>query len=132
MLTKLKRGQKKCVKCCAINGPRAYECKSCGQQFEMKKRRRTPRRSQVLDWRSLKSGDKIRVIGGTGPYYVGADGIRTYFTERGIYTVRGVDKNGIHAYDGTGYCFLYMGLCQKSTLIDNIIKEPHKILQIKG
>lgn len=125
------RGQKLCKSCNTINGVRSFNCKKCGQSFTMKKpakNRPGKNRERITDHKTLKRGDKIGVIGGSGPYYRDKDGIRHHLTNRGKYTVHSVDDNGIHAYDGTGYNYIYMGKRCRSSALDTIFKRPHKIV----
>lgn len=132
MSVEVKRGQKLCKSCSKINGVRSFECKHCGEPFEMKKGRKTPKKKRVDDYTTLKKGDVIRVIGGSGPYYESIDGERQYLTDRGKYLVESIDNNGIHSYGSTGYNYLYMGKKCRSHLLDRIIKEPHKIVLLRG
>ena len=66
---KKKRGQKICPKCNCVNGVRSFVCKNCDHEFKMKKGRRGPRKIPVKNHQSLIKGDKIRVVGGSGPFY---------------------------------------------------------------
>lgn len=126
-----KRGQKKCSSCNTINGVRSFECKHCGAQFKMKKFKRGLTKTLIKDHTILKKGDAIRVIGGSGPYYEGADGVRIYFVERGKYCVDRVDENGIFAFSESGFDYLYMGKICKSKILDSIIKAPCKVLLLR-
>jgi len=125
-----KRGVKYCSECETENGVRAYECKNCDHPFKMKKGRRGPRRKKVEDFRTLKRGDIIRVMGGSGDFYVGRDGEKQYFTDRGKYSVWGVDNQGIKAYGPHGFTYLYMGKRCPSKIVDGVTKCPHKIYLI--
>lgn len=127
----IKRGQKKCASCNTINGVRSFECKHCGEQFKMKKFKRGVRKTLIKDHTILKKGDSIRVIGGSGPYYEGEDGERTYLVERGKYRVDKVDANGICAWGESGFEYLYMGKTCKSNVLDTITKAPCKILLLR-
>lgn len=131
-MIKNKRGQKSCPQCKIINGARSFQCKSCGHMFAMKKKRRGKKRTRILDYTTLKKGDIIKVIGGTGPYYEDDAGVRHYLTERGKYTVDGTDDSGIKCWGPSGYDYLYMGESCRSKLLHNIMKEPHKILMIQS
>lgn len=131
-MIKNKRGQKRCGNCDIINGARAFQCKSCGHMFAMKKVRRGKKKSRINDHTSLKKGDIIQVVGGTGPYYEDDAGVRHYLTERGKYTVDDTDDTGIKCWGPTGFDYLYMGETCRSKLLHNIIKAPHKILMIKS
>jgi|TARA_R110002012_G_C11427846_1_gene589064 hypothetical protein len=125
------RGQKACPECGTINGVRSYNCKQCDYEFPMKKRRKGKRRKRVENWRELRDGDRVRVIGGSGPYYIDPEsGERTYLSERGEYVIKAVDHLGLKTYGNGGYSFLYMGEKKKSALVDNMYRNPHKLLLI--
>lgn len=125
------RGKKLCQNCNKINGVRSFECKYCGTEFHMKKFKRGHRKILIKDHTILKSGDTIRVIGGSGPYHERANGDRTYFVDRGKRRVVSTDSGGIWAYGESGYEYLYMGETCKSSILDTIIKAPCKILLIR-
>lgn len=128
---KTKRGQKTCSSCNTINGVRSFECKQCGAQFKMKKLKRGLKRILIKDHTILQKGDTIRVIGGSGPYYEDATGERTYFVERGKYSVDKVDANGIFAFSEGGFDYLYMGEICRSKILESIIKAPCKVLLLR-
>ena len=71
---KKKRGQKICPECNCVNGVRAFVCKKCDYEFKMKQGRRGPRKIPVKNHQSLIKGDKIRVVGGSGPFYTDING----------------------------------------------------------
>ena len=125
------RGQKNCPECDTENGVRSYHCKKCDYEFPMKKRRKGKRRKVVDNWRELRKGDKVKVVGGSGPYYIDPEsGDRTYLSERGEYVIKGIDRMGIKVYGNGGYTFLYMGNKKKSPLVDNVYRSPHKLILI--
>lgn len=128
---KTKRGQKICKSCNKINGVRAYECKECGAEFEMKKKRKGGRKKQISDHTVLNKGDIIKVVGNSGPYYIGSDGDKHYFTDRGKYTVMSVYKDGIQACGPHGYTYLYMGTPRQSPLVESVQDAPHKIVLLQ-
>ena len=128
---KKKRGQKICPKCNCVNGVRSFVCKNCDHEFKMKKSRRGPRKILVKNHQSLNKGDKIRVVGGSGPFYTDRYGEKIYLIDRGKYTVESVDNTGIHSYGDTGYNYLYMGKRCPSPLMSSITKAPCKILLIR-
>ena len=109
---KARPGQKICSSCDEINGVRAFECKNCGT--------------------ALKKGDLIRVIGGSGTYYISESGDKHYFTDRGKYIVSSIDKNGIVANGPCGMCYLYMGKKKRSKLLDTMWNAPHKIILLQN
>ena len=123
-----RRGVKVCENCGCANGVRAYECKECDHPFKMKKLRKRRKRIPVEDHMTLRRGDMIRVVGGTGDHYVDEDGLKHYFTDRGKYIVHSTDDTGIKCYGSHGYTYIYMGKSCRSRLLDTIQKEAHKIL----
>jgi len=136
METKLKRGQKLCKNCNTINGVRSFNCKECNSPFTMnKKRKNTPannaariNRNLIVDYTTLSKGDKIKVLKGSGPYYIGESGEKQYLGNSGFFSVDNVLSNGIMAVSKYGSIeFLYMGQEEKSNILDNIIRSPYKI-----
>lgn len=125
---KIKRGQKLCKTCNTINGVRSFFCKNCDAEFKMKKARRGIRKKRIEDYKTLTRGDIIKVVGGSGPYYLDKKGDKHYFVDRGKYTVQSTDSQGIRVYGKHGYGYLYMGKKCKSDLLDSIIKVPCKIV----
>ena len=129
---KTKRGQKLCSNCETINGVRSYECKQCGTKFKMKRGRLGPKNQRVEDHTALNKGDLIRVVGGSGSYYLDKEGEKHYFTDRGKYTVFGIYQDYILAIGPYGTTILYMGKKRRSKLLDSMWDAPHKILLLKG
>lgn len=134
---KLKRGQKLCKNCNQINGARAHTCKHCNNEFKAgatsknkKTKVRKPKKfEEISDWQSLNNGDRIKVIGRSGNYYVGDNGEKQYLTDAGVYTVQGKDELGLRVYDG-GYGYIYMGPEVRSNVIPNVYRSPHKIVKV--
>ena len=132
-MTKAKPGQKACSSCDELNGVRAFECKNCGTEFKMKKARRGHKKKHVEDFTTLQKGDLIRVVGGSGNYWVAENGDKHYFTDRGKYIVRYIEKDGIMATGPQGGTdFLYMGKLTRSPLLNNMWRSPHKIILLKN
>lgn len=136
---KLKRGQKLCSNCNTINGVRSFNCKECNSPFTMKKKRKnTPalnaarvNRNLIADYTTLSKGDKIKVLKGSGPYYIGESGEKQYLGNKGIFVVDSILGNGIMAVSKYGSIeFLYMGQEERSNVMDNIIRSPYKIALI--
>lgn len=133
---KLKRGQKLCKNCNGINGARSHVCKHCGGEFKAgaiaKNKTAKPRKQkkyeEVSDWTTLRSGDRIKVIGRSGNYYINSTGERQYLTDAGLYTINDIDELGLHVYDG-GYGYIYMGPEVPSQVIPNMYRSPHKIVK---
>lgn len=127
------RGQKTCSKCSTANGPRAFVCKNCGQQFSFKAKsieQKTTRLVKDFNWKDLQKGDKIKVSG--GPYFV-FHGEFIPMGYRGKFVVDSVDAQGIRAWGldkQSGFAHIYMGkdIQNRDT---GIWKVKHKILKIK-
>ena len=129
------KGQKVCPECNTVNGARAYQCKVCDYAFPNKHGRIRYSKRPVRDWRELKRGDCVRVVGGSGSYYVSPDtGERTYMSSKGKYKVHTISRDGIVAYgigkNNTGCQFIYMGVHKQSNLVDNMFNSPHKLVRI--
>lgn len=119
---------KSCPECQEQCHARLATCKKCGFIFYQKKKR------LIEDWKRLKVGDHVRVIGRSGTYYVKENGDKMYFTDPGIYSIREVHKNGLAVVGvgrrSRGYEFLYMGPEQKSSMLDNMYNSPHKLVSV--
>ena len=90
------KGQKKCPECGVMNGARAYQCKECDYAFPNKYGKIRYSKRPVRDWRDLKQGDCVRVVGGSGSYYVSPEtGERTYMSSKGKYKVHSITRDGI-------------------------------------
>ena len=129
------KGQKKCPECGVMNGARAYQCKECDYAFPNKYGKVRYSKRPVRDWRDLKRGDCVRVVGGSGSYYVSPEtGERTYMSSKGKYKVHSITGDGIVAYgigkNNTGCEFIYMGIHKQSNLVDNMYNSPHKLVRI--
>jgi hypothetical protein len=136
---KVKRGQKLCKSCNGINGARSHTCKHCNTEFNIEttskskkpvKTKKVKKFEEITDWKSLTNGDRIKVIGRSGNYYIGDSGDKQYMTDAGIYTVKSHDTNGliVYASDG-GWGYIYMGVEVKSDTIPNMYRSPHKIIK---
>lgn len=134
---KLKRGQKLCKNCNNINGARAHVCKHCGHEFVSNskdkptkvKKKKFKKYEEITNWQDLQKGDKIKVIGRSGNYYLSDNGERQYLIDAGVYTVQDKDELGLKVYDG-GYGYIYMGPEVKSDTIPNMYRSPHKIVKV--
>lgn len=134
---KLKRGQKLCKNCNNTNGARAHTCKHCNSEFVSNnknkegkvKKRKAKRFEEVSDWKQLERGDRIKVIGRSGNYYIGDNGDKQYLVDAGVYTVQDKDESGLQVYDG-GYGYIYMGPEVRSNVIPNMYRSPHKIVKV--
>lgn len=137
---KLKRGQKLCKNCDKINGARAHSCKHCNHEFvpasitkKNKFRTKKAKKFEDVDWTTLVAGDRIKVIGRSGNYYVNEMGERSYMSDPGVYTVKSKDTKGLVVYSTNGgYGYIYMGPEVQSDLIDNMYRSPHKIVKVNS
>lgn len=136
---KLKRGQKLCKNCNQINGARAHTCKHCGTEFISKseakqgkvRKKKLKKFIEIEDWKALSSGDRIKVIGRSGNYYIGENGERQYMTDAGVYIVKSQDDKGLIVYGSEGgFGYIYMGPEKKSDMIPNMYRSPHKIVKV--
>ena len=136
---KLKRGQKLCKNCNGINGARSHTCKHCNTDFDSTKsksptkikKQRKPKKFQEINWQELTTGDKIKVVGRSGNYYINPVGEKQYLTDAGLYTVQRQDSNGLVVYSSNGgFGYIYMGPEMVSETIPNMYRSPHKILKV--
>ena len=131
----LKRGQKLCKECKQVNAARQRICKWCGTKFALTNKKM---RGEITNWKDLQKGEVVRVINGTGPYYVftrdcseGNEGDRISLGAKGSYIVHEIDQDGIHCYGAShrnsGFTFVYMGKeeFREST---NIHRRPHRLV----
>jgi hypothetical protein len=138
---KLKRGQKLCKNCNNTNGARAHVCKNCGHEFVAKtegakvgktqRRKKLKKYTTVDNWKELVKGDRIKVVRGTGTYYVNDAGDKQYLADAGIYNVISSDDKGLTVYanDG-GFGYIYMGPEEPSSTLPNVFRSPHKVLKV--
>lgn len=137
-MQKLERGQKKCPKCKKVNASRQRVCKHCSFEFISKN---IPVKSEVKNWKELEIGSYIKIIQGTGPYFIAKRendeckvGERICMGDTGVFKVIKIDKNGIVAFGATnknaGYTYLYMGKAKYSE-ITGIFSEPYRIKKVK-
>lgn len=135
---KLKRGQKLCKNCNNTNGARAHVCKHCNTEFKPgavktknKVRIKKQKKLEPVDWKTLNTGDRIKVFGRSGNYYINDAGEKLYMSDPGIYTIQAIDDNGLIVYSGDrgGYGYIYMGEEQQSPYIDNMYRSPHKVMK---
>lgn len=138
MKVKLKRGQKICKNCQGINAARSRVCKECSVPFIS---RNIPIKNEITDWRNLQLGSYIKVIQGTGPYYVSKKdteevkvGEKICMGDTGVFKVVGVENKGLRV-NGTsgknaGFSFLYMGNPTISK-VTGINLDPYRIKKVK-
>jgi len=137
-MIQLKRGQKRCKSCKSINPVRCRLCKSCGQSFV---RKNTPVKNEIKDWRDLEKGTYIRIIQGTGPYFIsnidspdGQAGEKICLGSTGVYEVISTDNSGIRACGASrkngGFTYLYMGKPYQSKETGTFL-EPYRFTRVK-
>ena len=130
------RGRKTCTHCGTVQGVRVKFCTICHKPFQFVPSSMKEKRT-LVNWRELEPGYHIRVIVGSGPYWPTEN--EWGFEEKihmgyyGIYTVKQLAKDGIHAYPVSkheaGHCFIYMGETVKSDT--GLIRAAHKIVKVK-
>tara|TARA_R110002012_G_scaffold150629_1_gene309994 strand:+ start:112 stop:537 length:426 start_codon:yes stop_codon:yes gene_type:complete len=136
---KLSRGQKLCKACKTVNAARSQKCKRCGEPFI---RKNTPIKNEVKNWKELDYGQEIRIIQGTGPYFICSSdseerraGEKIYMGCKGKYIVREVKGNGLLCYgigkNNKGIDFVYMGEKEISQST-GVTKAPHRIVKLKA
>lgn len=92
-----------------------------------------PQKTPIIDHQLLNGGDLIKVLKGTGPFYIDSQDQKMYFTAGGKYVVDSVLKEGILAKGKLGGMeFLYMGKTKKSPLMPAITRSPHKIFLLQA
>ncbi len=129
------RGKKKCPSCGTISGVRLQVCKTCGHKFVVQKSTRRKRRPKQYipceDWRRLKKNDIIKVIQGSGPYYICEESQeKIHLNSHGVFQVKEILKDGILAYSTkelTGIHYIYMDE-QERTMHSGAVYTQHKIL----
>lgn len=118
----MSKGIKVCPSCSKGVGCRSFRC-PCGHEFlsnkivrsvlQRPKGKKNRKWKRVLDWRELKKGDKVKVVGG-GMSYSNQDNTTHYrFGYRGTFVISRLDGTGIHASqnerEGVNcHCFLRM------------------------
>ena len=125
------RGHKQCPQCYKLTGPRTKIC-SCGFKFLFKLKSLRPPKTQVIDWTLLEHGDLIKVKQGSGPYWLDEDGEKMPMGYKGIFRVKRLDSQGIHAYPvkspDSGHCYIYMG--KKTRAETGTFMRPHRIRKL--
>jgi hypothetical protein len=136
-IMKLKRGQKLCKNCNQINGARAHVCKHCNKEFDIRSKdgkvvkKKKIKKYEPIDWKALQKGDRIKVIGRSGNYYINQAGEKTYLSDPGIYNVQSIDERGITVYaSDSGFGYIYMGIEEPHTEVPNMYRSPHKIVKV--
>jgi hypothetical protein len=139
---KRKAPEKACPQCDAANHARSSNCKSCDHTFYVRKSKE--QELLAANWRDLKKGDIIKVITGSGPYYLSKDkpGEKIMLGQKGRFEVsevidQGIRSCGIFAHQLRGRAtrenvreYIYMGeQCYDDDM--SVYRNPHKIKVIK-
>tara|TARA_R110000824_G_scaffold280251_1_gene468384 strand:+ start:16487 stop:16864 length:378 start_codon:yes stop_codon:yes gene_type:complete len=120
---------KTCNKCDEQCGVRTKICSNCGQRFATQILKKVKQGTSV-DWTLLVRGDKIKVIKGTGPYYQSKGGKKSPMgCPHGVFTVFGLNTEGIIVCDKHGFGYVYMGE-EKYCEDTGIQRVSHKIRKI--
>ena len=141
---KKKRGkpEKSCPECDYINHARSSNCKSCDYQFYVRKNKQ--REIMAANWKELQTGDVIKCVIGSGPYFLSKDhvGEKIYMGQKGTFEVEEIiDKNKTNCgimgrkllsagRKGFSREYIYMGESHYDEKL-GIHREPHKIRVIK-
>lgn len=134
------RGQKLCEKCGHATGPRSFRCPECDHSFNVQKgvtKRRRKRKGEMIgNWKELKPGDFIRVLAGSGPYWVNDETKEReslgYF---GLFKIKRVEIDGLGCYPvdkkNHGFCYIYMGETKPSASGISY-KRAHRIRKVSS
>lgn len=136
------RGIKTCPKCKATTGPRAFNCPKCQFAFFMKNgdpktlvvNKGDNQAELKINWKELSRRDVIKVVNGSGPYWLLASGEREPMGYSGIFSVLRITKDGIlgipmRKSKDAGFCHIYMGpkkICPKT----GMHLRPHKLRKL--
>lgn len=128
-----RRGFKLCEACYSENGVRARHCKHCNHEFPKPQPRlnfkRKRAKTEKINWKELKQGDKIRVLNGGGTTFKGVENVYN-IVRRGIYIVQRLDNEGIHCFskEGTGHNYIFMG--KEKVNKAGFLNKAHKIRKV--
>ena len=141
-LKKRKAPQKECPECKSMVHARVSFCRNCNHTFYIKKN--VKQELLAKNWRDLKSGDVIKCVTGSGPYFLSKDkqGERIMLGHKGNFEVVEISDQGPRSCGIIGRQlssrgrrasvteYIYMG---ESFYNDNLCShnEPHKIKVIK-
>ena len=137
---KRKAPQKECPECKSLVHARVSFCRKCKHTFYIKKN--VKRELLAKNWRDLEAGDIIKVITGSGPYYLSKDraGEKIMMGQKGKFEVLEIVDVGPRTCGiyGRQVCrvpmhhreWIYMGESYfNETYSTN--EEPHRIKVIK-
>jgi hypothetical protein len=130
------KGKKKCPKCHETIGARSITCKYCGATLCKSKSKpkfkakpyKKPRLYEEVDWRTLESGDIIRVDSNCGPFYR-TESQNVPMNEKGIHKVLFLSEEGVHTrpINKTEMSYIFMGGTRRSAT--GILLMPHHIMK---
>lgn len=117
------KGSKTCS-CGVANGPRAFNCKSCGKAFSFKNPDTKPKKKKKIirvgkkffeattsnvNWKEIPTGSMIMVKG--GPYWATNALNHTYVGYHGRCRVISKDHKGmvVYSFKEGGFGYVYMG-----------------------
>jgi len=142
--TGLGRGHKACQTCGTATGPRAIVCKKCKTPFSFKgdtgdtvkvtTNGITTTVKKLTDWKSLTRGDFIRVLQGSGPYFLNKQGEKVYVGAKGIYSVFSINDIGINAYaysQGVVNGYELIRMVDDSKTPYGLVRNSHRIVRVK-
>ena len=139
---KRKKPEKVCPECNTANHARSSNCKECDYMFYLRKGDREVQLAK--DWRDLQPGDIIKVITGSGPYWLSKDkpGEKIMVGQKGRFEVVEIYDNGPTSCGITGRQlntrgrrssvteFIYMAEPNYDKELSNH-NEPHRIKVLK-
>ena len=139
---KRKAPQKNCPSCSTLTHARTSTCKKCKHVFYVKKSVQAVLLAK--NWRDLRRGDVIKVISGSGPYYLSKDnpGEKIMMGQKGKFEVAEIHDGGSKCcgifahklYGRSGRSnyreWIYMGEPHYNDAY-SLNKEPHRIRVIK-
>ena len=140
---KRRKPEKKCPECNTANHARSSNCKECDYEFYVRKN--VKQELLAANWRDLKPGDVIKVISGSGPYYLSKDkpGEKIMMGQKGKFEVAEIHDGGpkccgifahqLYGRSGRSHYreWIYMGESYYNDAY-SLNKEPHRIKVLKS
>ena len=115
----------KALKTCPHCGSDVHVCKKfcyCGYQFYIRRERKL-KKSELIDWKSLEKGDKIRLY--CNDYFEMPNGETIDMGNSGCYEVKDIKEDGLVLFNKHGYVFQNMikdGVSEVTQIVCNIPK----------
>ena len=136
------KGKKQCPECKQTCGPRSFTCPHCNYEFkpgakpkattDKPNKQKKFKKKLVQNWKDLKPGCIVKVIKGTGDYYLSKDnGEKVYMQDPGKYTVTNVDDNGLVVRGKHGQSYIYMGESMPSKILKSVNKQAPKLVLLR-